>query len=497
MTYQENGDDFVNIFWNFPYDISGPVRSIVESFTDVRCLWSLSITCKVCHTLFWIRDLYYKLLVKQCRIQTRILRKLVLRHYPEHKHIINIDFIKDIVRANGNAIFSIPFVLWRWENENQPVLLKPLITKDVVELAMKEKPSLYEALSRDPIDLPNERYRHFNISKEYFDKYRKDILGIESTMCINEKPLNINICRCANCQYNSRFFQNLGVSPFFENYDLGLTAVQRNGYMLFKVPSHHRTKEMLIAAVKHNGLILKTFFDPWGTTPFYIPFINGMADNIIDELWIEICHYAVQNNARSLNYVPQRYKTEEIMRCALSSNTYVGDYLTNDFRTSHEKMISCIKTNLRAFDSADISLRNNIQFVNETSEIIKRFHGKKHCILDLCGIKIKTNRTLVFKIFKNNPMEYKHLPENMKENISIYNYAIKHWNKAYQYTPYDFKKDFNITREAVIKDAKNLSHASYKISSNQLLLTLALQSDSLEDRLRTIFIEKLNETRSS
>ena len=497
MTYQETGDDLENPFLKFPYDISGPVKSIVESFTDVRSLWSLSITCKVCHTLFWDTELYYRLLVEKCRKQPWILRKLVLRHYPEHNHLINIDFIKDIVRANGNAIFSIPFVLWRWENENQPVLLKPLITKDVVELAMKEKPSLYEALSRHPTDLPNERYRHFNISKEYFDKYREDILGIESTMCINDKPLNMRICHCANCQYNLRFSQNLGVSPFLENYDLGLTAVQRNGYMLFKLPSHHRTKEMLIAAVKNNGLILRNIFEPWRTNQFYIPFINGMADNITDEIWIEICHYAVQNNAQSLNYVPQRYKTEEIMRCALSSNTYVGNYLTNEFRTSHEKMISCIKKNLRAFDSADISLRNNIQFVNETSEIIKRFDGEKHRILNLCGDSIKSNRALVFKIFKTNPMEYKYLPQNMKEEISIYNYAMKHWSRAYQYSPYEFQKDFNITREAVIKDAKNLSHASYKISSNQLLLTLALQSDSLEDRLRTIFIEKLNESKRS
>lgn len=250
--------------------------------------------------------------------------------------------------------------------------------------------------------------------------------------------------------------------------------------MLFKVPTHHRTKEMLIVAVKHNGLILKKIFDPWQTNQFYIPFINEIADNnldnsLLDKLWIEICHCVVQNNPSSLRYVPPRYKTYKIIRSALSIasiNTYLG-HLPLDFRKSYEKMLSCIKINLTAFYSADMSLRNNIDFVNDTVNIIKHFNGEKHCILCVCGNIIKSNRNLVFKIFKNNPMEYKYLPRNMQEDISIYNYAMKYWSKAYKFAPYDFKKNFNITREAVIKDGKNLCQAAYELQSNLLLRTLA------------------------
>lgn len=466
MTTEHKTENSGNPFLDFPYGKSGVVSLMAKYLKDVRFLWSLSMSCKVCYTLFWDTELYYRLLVEKCRKQPWILKKLVLRHYPEHNHLINIDFVKEIVRANGNAIFSIPFEIRSSENIDDP-MLEPLITRDVVNTALKHNPSLYEAISRDPHQLANERYSHFNISKEYFHKYREHILGIETKMwkCITDQPLNMRLCHCANCQFNSRFSENYGICPFFENYELALTAVKRKGFMLFEVPFHHRTKEMIIAAVRHNGLVIRKFWNR--TIDFALPIM------MTDESWIEIFHYAVQNNARSLEYVPQEYKTEEIMRCALSSNTWVGSFLTVDFRTSHEKMLSCIKINLRAFDSASVSLRNNTKFVNETAEIIKRFDGEKHRILNLCGDSIKSNRALVFKIFKNNPMEYKYLPQNMKEDISIYNYAMKHWSRAYQYSPYEFQKDFNITREAVIKDAKNLSHASYHIRENQLLVTLA------------------------
>ena len=63
-------------------------------------------------------------------------------------------------------------------------------------------------------------------------------------------------------------------------------------------------------------------------------------------------------------------------------------------------MLSCIKINLKTFHSDDMSLLNNIDFVNDTVNIIKHFNGEKHCILSVCGNIIKSNRNLVFKIFK-------------------------------------------------------------------------------------------------
>lgn len=59
----------LNPFLDLPYTINGPVWIIAKNLTDVRNLWLLSITCKESYSLFWIRSLYYKMLVKKCREQ--------------------------------------------------------------------------------------------------------------------------------------------------------------------------------------------------------------------------------------------------------------------------------------------------------------------------------------------------------------------------------------------------------------------------------------------
>ena len=184
----------VHLFHMFPYEITGPIKFISEYLTDVKFLWNLSITCSDCYSLFWVTQLYYKMLVQKCRAQPEILQKLISRHYPTYNSFLNTTFIADVVRANGKAILFIP-----------SQLDQPLINVEIMQLALKQYPKLYERINGLRSSFHSNKYNYFTVQHEYLNQNRELILQTEVRSCLNTNVYHMDevlSCFCANCQYN-------------------------------------------------------------------------------------------------------------------------------------------------------------------------------------------------------------------------------------------------------------------------------------------------------
>ena len=483
----------MNPFCDLPYEISGPIKHITNYLNDIKFLWCLSMSCKDCYALFWLRELYYKMLVQKCRRLPHVLKNLISKHYLLHNTLINNVFITDVVKGNGKAILFIPFQLGNTTDHETT----PLINIELMNLALKQYPKIYERINGLHSSFQSDKYNHFIVQHEYLHKQREFILHTEVRSCLNTNVYhmdNVLSCFCANCQYNriierqNRYpfdKRNVNILPFASNYYLAMTAVSRRGHLLFETPMHIRTKELVLLAAQNNGDILRVIKRFWNRQDMH-RFFNFHVDQDFMET---ICITAVKNKAKSFRFVPEQFKTDELMYIAIMSKENMSSYLTRDFIMSVEKMLNCIRKNPNTFRYADYTLRDNLDFVEKAIKLIKIHTGKKVDILKYCGNTVKSNRKIVFSIIKLNPREYWLMPKNMAKNISIYNYVMKHFSKGYRFSPYT--DDFIVTREAVVRDGNNLLYASLELMNNKYMIKLALQSPNLSKSLRESYTKKL------
>jgi hypothetical protein len=128
---------------------------------------------------------------------------------------------------------------------------------------------------------------------------------------------------------NSRILDKVPLN--LRTAELCIAAMQCSGQSLGNVPEHLRTRELCLAAVKTWGYALR-----------------NVPDKVIDE---EICRIAVCGKLPTgallatdsvLDYVPERYRTQEIRILAVRQNGQMLKYIKQQDCTPEEYLALCL-----------------------------------------------------------------------------------------------------------------------------------------------------------
>ena len=244
-------------------------------------------------------------------------------------------------------------------------------------------------------------------------------------------------------------------SLFSNNQEIVLAAVSQTDEALrFASDELQQDRDVMLAAVKHNGLMLG----------------NASAALKNDK---EVVLAAVTQNSKALRFASDELQqNKEIMLAAVKqqSNVLKHNVLTLD----NEFMVAAVKQNGMALEFASAALKNDKKVV--LAAVIQNGMA-----LRFASDALQNNEEVVLAAIKQNGMALKFASNALQNNRELVLEAIKQ-NGAYLFYAYAFKNNKEVVLAAVTQNGMALRFASDVLQDNKevVLATVTQNGMALE-----------------
>ncbi len=129
--------------------------------------------------------------------------------------------------------------------------------------------------------------------------------------------------------------------PYLRTPELMLQAVKQNGIVLRDLPEYLQIPPILFAAISQNGLALQYVSQEWREEEFYELLCliavekNGMALQYVpkEKISVELCRKAVNQNPKALQFVPEEKQIWDLCREAVMKDPLVLQWVAHKLKT--------------------------------------------------------------------------------------------------------------------------------------------------------------------
>jgi predicted SAM-dependent methyltransferase len=209
-------------------------------------------------------------------------------------------------------------------------------------------------------------------------------------------------------------------------YDEYYNKIKRDGMYLKDVPNHHHTYELLLQAVKQNGLAIQFVDfkfnyvidnnDENNTDNKIIIDIPGSAlvqmihhDKTFDIDYEELCHVAVKQNGLAIKSIPEIFIASELCMEAVKQNGLALKFVPSAYKT------------IKYYSILVLAMEQNglaLQYVPI------KFRGIKLCEYaikqNIAAMKyVKKNKTFLLNMCPINHMSYDFISDHYNMTITI------------------------------------------------------------------------------
>lgn len=293
-------------------------------------------------------------LIKYVHAQTQLICETAIK-----KDLESFDYIKNktdeialmAISKNPEYLKKIknpsPFICLNAINGGEPYVLKYIKNQTLpicVEAILKNPHALeYVKNQNDYIclkaieknievvshirDMTDELYWKIHKINRNVSKYVKRISYELALKTAKEYPNDIfNMNNNIFCKENN--FKKMideGVYTYDQGEEIGITAVQQNGFLLGHVPII--TMKVCIAAMKQNGMALKCIVNHTVNVILEAVRQNGLALELAEIQTDEICKEAVRQNGEALKFVKKQ--TDDICKEAINKTLTALKYVNN------------------------------------------------------------------------------------------------------------------------------------------------------------------------